>query len=196
VLFDMDGVLLFSEEAWLLVYNDTLRHFGKPEITREEYALIYGGDTQRDRDTYMPERTVAEVRDAFERFFLDHLDDVRANPEAPPLLEELRTRGIRSAAATNTNRALAQDLLTRKGIHPHLDALACADEAGAGKPDPALLFLAAERLGVPIEATFLVGDSRYDEAAARAAGIPFVGYRYGEGTRIESLGEVLRLLCR
>jgi AHBA synthesis associated protein len=194
VLFDMDGVLLFSEEAWLLVYNDTLRHFGKPEIGREEYARIYGGDTRRDRDTYLPERTVEEVKGAFERFFAHHLDDVRANPEAPAVLAELRARGIGTAAATNTNRALAEDLLRRKGILPLLDALACADEAGAGKPDPAVLLLAAERLGVPLGRTLLVGDSRYDAGAAQAAGVPFVGYRFGEGPRIESLAEVLSLL--
>lgn len=187
----MDGVLVFSEEAWFLVYNDTLRHFGHAEITREAYAALYGGDTERDRDAYMPERSLDEVRGAFERFFEHHLDAVRVNPEALGVLRALRASGIVTAAATNTNRALAERLLAGAGLLSSLDALACADEAGAGKPDPAVLHLAASRLGVPLVDAVLVGDSRYDEGAARAAPVRFIGYRFGDGARIESLTELL-----
>ena len=69
-----------------------------------------------------------------------------------------------------------------------MDAVAGADEAGAGKPDPAVLRLAAARAGAPLEACLFVGDSRYDEEAARRANVRFVGYRYGGGTRVETLG--------
>ncbi len=194
VLFDMDGVLLFSEEAWFLVYNDTLEHFGHPPIAREAYAAIYGGDTKRDRDTYMPERTVEDVRDAFVRFFEDRLTHVVANAEALPALRELNARGVRVAAATNTNRPLAERLLAHAGLLSALDALACADEAGAGKPDPAVVRLAAARLGVPLHEALFVGDSRYDEGAARAAPVRFVGYRYGDGERVETLAALLELV--
>jgi len=194
-LFDMDGVLLFSEEAWFLVYNDTLSHFGHAPITRAAYAAIYGGDTKRDRDTYMPERTVEDVRDAFARFFEDRISHVVANAEALAAVRELRALGIRVAAATNTNRPLAERLLAHATLLSSLDALACADEAGAGKPDPAVVRLAAARLGVPLHEALFVGDSRYDESAARAAPVRFVGYRYGtDGERVESLAELITLV--
>jgi len=190
----MDGVLLFSEEAWYLVYNDTLRSFGHREITRAEYAAIYGGDTKRDRDTYMPERTVEEVRDAFVRFFAELLDAVRVNPEAAAMLDAVGRLGVGRAVATNTNRALAERLLAHADLASRVDALACADDVGAGKPDPAVVRLAASRLGAALPDALFVGDSRFDEAAAAAAPVRFVGYRYGEGERIESLGDLPALL--
>lgn len=190
VLFDMDGVLVFSTEAWFGVYNDTLAHFGHPTIGRGEFLRIFGNGTRADRDAYMPERSVEEIDAAYRRFFAGRLDAIELNPEAMPALAALRERGIRTSLATNTNRALAESILGRFGVSNLLTAFACADEAGAGKPDPAVVRLAARRIGLPLEECVLVGDSRYDEEAAAAAPVDFQGYRYGiPPIRIEALSE-------
>lgn len=191
VLFDMDGVLVFSEEAWFLVYNRTLAHFGHPPVERAAFDAIYGNGTKADRDTYMPERTVEEVDAAYARFFEEHLDAVRSNAEAPGVLAALRARGVATAVATNTQHRLARRILDLTGLLPLVDAVAGADEAGAGKPDPAVLHLAAKRVGVPLAECVFVGDSRFDRTAARAAPVAFAGYRMGHRVRIESLAELL-----
>ena len=184
-------MLLFSEDAWFDVYNDTLEHFGHAPIDRAAFDAIYGNGTEADRDTYMPERSLEEIDAAYARFFEERAGRVRVNPEARPVLEELRARGVATAVATNTNRRLATRLLTNAGLLGAVDALASADEAGAGKPDPAVVRLAAARLSVALADALFVGDSRYDEGAAAAAPVRFVGYRYGEGARIASLAELL-----
>ena len=198
----MDGVLVFSEEAWFGVYNDTLALFGHPPITREAFDAIYGNGTKADRDTYMPERTLEEVDAAYGRFFLEHLDGLRPNAEAVPLLAELRRRGVRTAVATNTQHGLAREILVRTGLFPLIDAVACADEAGAGKPDPAVVRLAASRLGVGLEEALFVGDSRYDREAALAAPVRFASYRMPVGPEaiesrevVEALGDLLSWLA-
>ncbi len=205
VLFDMDGVLVFSEEAWFLVYNDTLKHFGCPPISRPDFDAIYGSGTKADRDAHMPGRTIAEVDAAYARFFESRLDAVRPNREAEPVLAELRKRGIRTAVATNTVSRLAHRILGLTGLLPLLDAVASPDEAGAPKPDPAVVLLASRRLGIPLSGCLFTGDSRYDREAALAAPVRFVGHRFGpDGAadaagiagieRIESLAELLPLL--
>lgn len=191
VLFDMDGVLVFSEEAWFLVYNDTLQHFGHAPVPRPEFNAIYGNGTKADRDMYMPERSIEEVDEAYARFFQLHLDAVYPNPEAVQVLRELRARGIKTAAATNTQHRLARRILDSEGLLAHLDEVACADEAGAGKPDPAVLYLASKRLGLPLTDSVFVGDSRYDLEAARRAPVAFHPFRFGEEGRIDSLRELL-----
>jgi HAD superfamily hydrolase (TIGR01509 family) len=193
VLFDMDGVLVFSEDAWFAVYNATLAGFGHAAISREDFDAIYGNGTEADRKAYMPERSVREIDEAYARFFGERLDAIRANPEAAGVLRALRAAGARTALATNTNRPLADQILARAGLGPLLDAVACADEAGAGKPDPAVVRLAAERVGVPLAECVFVGDSKYDEEAARLAPVAFLGYRMGAASRIESLEEILAI---
>lgn len=191
VLFDMDGVLVFSTEAWFGVYNDTLTLFGHPRIARAEFLEIFGNGTEADRDTYMPERTIAEIDAAYRRFFAERQGEIALNPEAAPALRRLRAAGIRTAVATNTNRPLAESILARRGVAPLFDAFACADEVDHGKPDPAIVRLAASRLGIALPECVMVGDSRYDEEAARAAPVAFLGYRYGSApSRIEALSEV------
>jgi len=194
VLFDMDGVLVFSEDAWFAVYNETLVHFGHPAIGRPAFDAIYGNGTAADRDTYMPERTVAEVDLAYQAFFERHLGLIRPNAEAAAALGALRAAGLRTAVATNTNRPLATRILAAQGLLTLVDAVAGADEAGAGKPDPAVVRLAAGRIGIELTACLFVGDSRYDEEAARRAPVRFAGYRYGSGPRVETLAALEELV--
>ncbi|MFI5180694.1 MAG: HAD family hydrolase [Thermoanaerobaculia bacterium] len=195
LLLDMDGVLVFSEDAWFAVYNETLGHFGHSAISRGAFDAIYGNGTEADRAMYMPERTIEEINAAYARFFERHLDRIRPNTEAPGLLAAARSRGVATCVATNTTRPLAGRILAGVGLLERLDEVAAADEAGAGKPDPAVLHLAAARLGVPLSESLFVGDSRYDAEAAVRAPVPFVGYRYGDGNRIDALGELLPLLA-
>ena len=194
VLFDMDGVLVFSEDAWFEVYNRTLVHFGHLPVPRAEFDSIYGNGAAADREAYMPERTVAEIEATYARLFEEHLDQVRPNAEARGVLEALRRRGIRTAVATNTTAPLARRILDLHGLLPLLDATASADEAGAGKPDPAVVRLAAARAGVPLESSLFVGDSRFDAQAAAAAPVRFVGLGHDDGARIERLGGLLALV--
>ncbi len=193
VLFDMDGVLVFSEDAWFSVFNETLVHFGRPPVSRAEFDAIYGNGAAADRDAYMPEQTVAEIDAAYARLFDEHLGEIRPNVDAKAVLAELRARGIRTAVATNTTAPLARRVLALHGLLPLLDATASADEAGAGKPDPAVVRLAAQRVGTPLDGCLFVGDSRFDAQAAAAAPVRFVGLGHGAGTRIDRLGELLGL---
>ncbi len=193
VLFDMDGVLVFSEDAWFEVYNRTLVLFGHPPVPRTEFDSIYGNGAAADREAYMPERTVVEIEAAYARLFEEHLEKVRPNAEAPGVLSELRRRGVRTAVATNTTAPLARRILGLHGLLPLVDATASADEAGAGKPDPAVVKLAAARVGTPLTECLFVGDSRFDAAAAAAAPVRFVGLGHGGGERVERLADLLGL---
>lgn len=194
VLFDMDGVLVFSEDAWFAVYNLTLVHFGRAPVSRAEFDSIYGNGATADRDAYMPDRSVEEIEATYAGLFEDHLGEIRPNTEAIRVLAQLRRRGIRTAVATNTTAPLARRILDLHGLLPLLDATASGSEAGAGKPDPGVVRLAAERIGIPLEECLFVGDSRFDEQAAFAAPVRFVGLGHGSGERIESLRELLDLV--
>jgi phosphoglycolate phosphatase len=81
------------------------------------------------------------------------------------------------------------------------------DSCARRKPDPEPLYFACERLGVPAAQTLMVGDSRNDVTAARAAGMRVVcvtyGYNEGHDPRtlecdalVDSLAEVPALLAK
>jgi phosphoglycolate phosphatase-like HAD superfamily hydrolase len=75
--------------------------------------------------------------------------------------------------------------LAALGVDPDRTPVVTRDQVKYAKPDPDLFIAAAERLGVPIETAFVVGDSIWDMLAAtrcKALGIGLLsgGYGYDE----------------
>ncbi|AKJ07950.1 phosphoglycolate phosphatase/AHBA synthesis associated protein [Archangium gephyra] len=194
VLFDMDGVLIRSEEAWLRVLEDAGRRFRGSPVTREEFAPTFGQGTAEDVRVFGLRCTPAEL----DAFYVEHLPahagDVWVNPDARGLLESLAARGLRRAVVTNTVSTLARTLLGAARLLDFFEVLACSDLVAQAKPAPDLVLYALGRLGLPPEAAVMVGDSRFDRGAARAAGVRFVGLGLDGDARIERLGELLPLL--
>ncbi len=82
--------------------------------------------------------------------------------------------------ATNKPTRFAVPLL-QELMPALLDRLVTPDDAGASKPDPAMVHLAVQRLGLPADTLIFVGDDPKDLIAADAAGIRFLGVNYGYG---------------
>jgi histidinol-phosphate aminotransferase len=85
-------------------------------------------------------------------------------PEQLAALAAERPLGV----VTSCPRRLAESVLSRHGLTPHLRAVVTADD-GPGKPDPAPVRLALSRLGV--RRAWMLGDNPSDVTAARAAGV-------------------------
>jgi HAD superfamily hydrolase (TIGR01509 family) len=80
------------------------------------------------------------------------------------------------------------------GAEDVVAALAGGDEVPAGKPDPALVRLGAERVAAPLESCLFVGDTMADVEAGRRAPCLTVGLRIDADRRIEALSELLALV--
>ncbi|MGD0499119.1 MAG: HAD-IA family hydrolase [Bryobacteraceae bacterium] len=99
----------------------------------------------------------------------------RARTEAARVLRLLRQR-YRLAALSNGDRSV-RDLLTRVGLGCLFDAIILSEEVGCGKPDPSMVSIAVESLGVPLTESVIVGDIfDSDIACARAAGVPAIWF--------------------
>jgi phosphoglycolate phosphatase len=117
----------------------------------------------------------------------------------------LRRAGLRLACLTNKPGEFARDLLAAKGLAADFEVVFGGDAFERKKPDPLPLRRTCEALGIAPARTLMIGDSRNDAAAARAAGCPVVlvtyGYNHGEPVRavdadayVESLAEIPALL--
>jgi phosphoglycolate phosphatase/AHBA synthesis associated protein len=189
VLFDMDGVLVKSEEAWFRTVEAAgVRFRGRP-ISRGEFAPTFGQGTAADISAFGLSCS-PEVLDAFYvEEFPRHLADVWVTPEAQPLLDGLARRGVRLGLVTNTVGPLARVILQHARLAAPFGSLATADRVARAKPAPDLVLLACRELNVSPARAWLVGDSRYDRAAARAAGVTFVGLGLDGDRRLERLAD-------
>lgn len=190
VLFDMDGVLVKSEEVWFRVVEEAGVRFRGLAITREEFFPTFGQGTAADVPVFGLSCTVAQLDAFYVTEFVKHLDAMWVNPDAQPLLRELRRNGVKTALVTNTVGPLAQRILEQAQLTNLFDAYATADRVEFAKPAPDLLHLALRELNVAAGAACMVGDSKYDRQAAKAAGVRFVGLGLDGDVRLEKLGDL------
>lgn len=190
LLFDLDGVLVRSEEVWFRVVEEAGRRFRGRPVTREEFTPTFGQGTEADVSVFGLRCTPGELNRFYAESFMRHTGALWINPEAATLLAELEARGKQLALVTNTVSPLARDILAAAGLASHFRVLACADLVPRAKPAPDLLRYALERLGRAPEEAWMVGDSRYDREAARAAGVFFIGLGLDGDLRIDRLGQL------
>lgn len=181
VLFDLDGVLVDSYQAWFAMVNDAARQFGSPEVTLERFQGVWGQGIGADVKNLYPGRTHRDVEEAYERAMAKQAGTIMVNPEAAATLDDLLALGLPRACVTNTQIGLARAVLTASGLLARFEAVEGMAPGRREKPAPDLLLAALEALEVAPADALMVGDSRYDEGAAEAARVPFLHYDLREG---------------
>jgi phosphoglycolate phosphatase len=99
-----------------------------------------------------------------------------------PLFDGLRARGLALGVATNDGEAPARVHLERAGVMDRVDFLAGYDSGHGAKPGPGQLLAFCAATGLEAETVLMVGDSRHDLLAGRAAGMRTVGVLTGLAT--------------
>jgi phosphoglycolate phosphatase len=194
VLFDLDGVLADSFEAWVAVLDACRTRRGLPLLGPGPIRASWGQGIAADVRTFFPGETVAQLAREYDAGFLEHIARVRPIEDAPATVGSIAAAGLAVAVVTNSPVALTRRVLDQLGIRDLVGTIAGGDEVPRGKPDPALVLLALERLGLGPDDAVFVGDTELDVAAGRAARIPVIGYRIQGDERVDRLPELLPLL--
>jgi HAD superfamily hydrolase (TIGR01509 family) len=174
VLWDLDGVLVDTYEVWFFLLNDVAARHGYPGIDRALYQKSWGQGMEVDVKNFYPRHTVDQVRAEYERYYGDHLHHLKVMDGARAGLEAVR---LPKAVITNSPTPLAEQALGLAKLRDCFDTVVGCDQVPASKPAPDGVLLACKRLGVRPDETILVGDSRFDEGAAKSAGTAFVWFK-------------------
>jgi HAD superfamily hydrolase (TIGR01509 family) len=181
VVFDCDGLLLDTEEAWTRAETRWFARYGRSYGPQEKRLLIGGSleGTARTlaeligRHGRIPELTAELLDLAAEEFGWG----VEPMPGAIDLVRELRGRRP-IAVASNSPRRLVDLALDGAGLTGWFDAVIAGDEVPRPKPAPDLYLEACRRLGRPARQTVAIEDSPVGAASARAAGLYVIGVPY------------------
>lgn len=96
-----------------------------------------------------------------------------------PLFEAFTARGLRLGLATNDSEEPAQAHLNHAGIARFFHFVSGFDSGHGAKPDPGPLLAFARSQSLAPETVAMVGDSRHDLVAGRAAGMRTVAVLTG-----------------
>ncbi|CAO4154565.1 phosphoglycolate phosphatase [Methylorubrum aminovorans] len=187
VVFDLDGTLAETAGDLIGTLNVILAREGHAPLPLEQArdllgagarALIQRGFTVAGA-SLTPERLETLFQDFLEHYG-DHLtDNSFLFPGVIGALDRLEAAGLRLAICTNKVESHAVALLDALGIGHRFRTIVGKDTFAYSKPDPRHITLTVERAGGDPLRAVMVGDSKADVAAAKAAGIPVVGVTFG-----------------
>jgi len=192
VAFDLDGLLVNTEELYQHVGTELLRRRGKPfepdlldaMMGRpQQVSLRIMIDWHGLADTI--ETLAAETHEIF-RSLLD--TELRTMPGAVALLDLLDAHGIARGVATSSGPAFAADVLDRVGLRERFAFVLTSADVIHGKPHPEIYRTAARRLAVDPAEMLVLEDSQAGCQAAVAAGAVAVAVPGGHSRRHDFTG--------
>lgn len=178
VLFDLDGVLLDSQEnmrrSWRRVceqlgitvgFDKYFSEIGKPfPVIMERLGL-------RDQ--------AAAAEAVFRMASMENLDALRFYPGVPETLQAIEAANLKIGIVTSKDKLRTSAILAMLPVT--FDCVQAPDDGLRGKPAPDQLLMAMAQSGVdPIE-TLYVGDMGADHEAAVRAGIDYAHAAWGYG---------------
>ncbi|QEC50663.1 HAD family phosphatase [Baekduia soli] len=182
IVFDNDGLLLDTEEAWTRAETTLFARHGGTFTAEHKRDLIGSSHTvaagRIEAMLGLPGRGL-ELMDELAALVLEEaLHDIEPRPGAIDLVHALRDAGIPYAVASNSPRAFVDRVLRTAGVDALFAVTVAGDEVQHPKPAPDIYLEACRRLGADPAACVGLEDSPTGAASARAAGLTVIGVPY------------------
>jgi len=186
VLFDMDGLLLNTEDIYTLSTNEVLAPYGK-EMSMDVKTQLMG---LKPLEAAKHLLNAIGLLDLPPEEYLRQVDAVREQmweradwmPGAKELLDHLFQNNIPFALATSSHRTtLAKKIVRHQERFSRFQSIVCGDdpEVLKGKPAPDCFLAAARRLGADPARCLVFEDAPNGVCAAQAAGMAVVWVPHG-----------------
>ena len=177
VVFDLDGVLLQSEEVWDAVRERYVRERGGRYDEEVQRAMM--GMSAPEWSRFLHEDAgVPDDPDTINREVVKRM--LEAYRRELPLLHGAEAAVRRAAEAfplalaSSSNREIFETVLQLAGLADCFRATVSSEEVARGKPEPDVYLEAARRLGVAADRCAAVEDSHAGIRSAKAAGMRVV----------------------
>ena len=177
VVFDLDGVLLQSEEVWDAVRERYVRERGGRYDEEVQRAMMGMSAPEWSRflheEAGVPDDSEAINRDVVARMLESYRRKLPLLPGAAEAVRRTAT-AFPLALASSSNREVFEAVLELAGLADCFRATVSSEEVERGKPAPDVYLEAARRLGVAPELCTAVEDSQAGIRSAKSAGMRVV----------------------
>jgi HAD superfamily hydrolase (TIGR01509 family) len=172
IIFDLDGTIVQDEGCWTMA----IKTIFEPEILSEVPYFGERGLQLRENVELIVKKNYlrAEVnQEVFYQLivkeFFNNFDSVELTPGFIELAENLKKSGKRLAVVTNSDKAIADEIIKRLDIGKYFEFVISAQEVELPKPSPLVYLEAVKRLGVSKSKILVFEDSVGGAFAAEIA---------------------------
>jgi beta-phosphoglucomutase len=183
VIFDLDGVLVSTDELHFRAWKRLAEEIGIADFTKEDNLRQKGVSRmesleivlEKGNRSYSEEEKLA-LAERKNRYYVDYLQELDHKAVLKDVMKTLillRERGVKiGVGSASKNTPL---ILERTGLEPYIDKVSCGLDVTKSKPDPEVFLVAARKLELPNEECLVVEDSAAGIVAARAANMKSLG---------------------
>ena len=199
LIFDLDGTLIDSVPDLAAAVNHMLLTLHRQTFDENVIRFWVGNGAQTlvrralcgshviDQD--LDQEVFEQALEVFLTYYKSHLSiNTVLYPQVRDTLQQLKAAGFRISIVTNKPFEFVQPILEGLGIAQYFEFCLGGDSLATKKPDPLPLLHTCKVLGVNTKDAVMIGDSKNDILAAKAAGIKSIavsyGYNYGEDISI------------
>ena len=199
LLFDLDGTLIDSAKDLALSINYMLEQIGRDIFSEEVIDLWVGNGAATlvkralSSSDIIDENIDEELFEKSLSIFLEYYKNNSCVKTVPYLyvettLKKLQIHGYKMAIITNKPYDFIQPILKKLDLEKYFLYYIGGDSLNVKKPNPEPLLYVCDTLHVEPENSVMIGDSKNDILAAKAANIQSIavsyGYNYGEDIRV------------
>ena len=179
VIFDLDGVLVTTDELHYQAWKQLADEEGIKGFTREDNLRQRGVSRmaslevvlEKSERQYSDEEklALAERKNSIYVASLAKLDRSAVLNGVFEFIEYIKSKRIKTAVGSASKNTPL--ILEKTGLANCFDAVSCGLDTQKSKPDPEVFLIAADRLGVPYENCLVIEDSDVGIEAAKAGGM-------------------------
>ncbi len=178
ILFDLDGTLIDSGEIIFASFRHATQAVLAREVRDDELLAVVGRGLREEMEALGGDRA-EELIQAYREHNEPLHRELRSFEGILEVLPSLRDQGRSLGIVTSKRRATVALAFAVLPLESLFDVVVSAEDTAHLKPHPEPIQLALERLGAEPDSAAYVGDSPFDVAAAKAAGVFAVAVTWG-----------------
>ena len=211
VVFDFDGTLADTTGLIVSCYRATYQHLGLEAPPAERLAATIGLTLEAAFAllTNMSDEDAGAAALCYRTLFLDRgpqgMNGLKEIAGMSEVVVHCVDQSLPCAVGSSRGHDSLDPMLRFLGMYDSFDLVVDHSDAGAGKPDPAMLTVIAERLKVPRSDLLMIGDTTFDIEMGNNAGCRTIAVTWGNHDRamlananpthmVDSPAEIIALL--
>lgn len=197
VIFDMDGVLIDSNELIWKAINHAFKPYGC-QLEHGEIKQLLGVSLRDNLEVWKKrfgiEMDLDTFREKVDQFQFQNLTTVTPDRKLLALLAELRENRVPMGVGTSSSRNRAERILSHLGILDHFSAIVGAEDVTEHKPNPHIFLATAAKLGIKPQWCAVIEDAKAGIEAAKRAQMKAIGivHHYQQEDELKHADLVIR----
>ncbi len=181
IIFDMDGVITLTTQLQSQAESKVLSEIGI-NISPKEIVRTYSGwrDIDVIKDILKKHKVVTDINKLRNKKWNLIKQDIAKDNKITPVpgvinfIQKTHRVGFKLAVASASPRIFINLVLKTLKIKDKFEVISSGDDVLAGKPDPEIFLLTAQKLNTPVNKCVVIEDAKNGLLAAKRAGMKCV----------------------